>query len=98
MSSSDSKAIAHVSKKRWADMCAVLIARFGDCDQTQAAIMDLQSVLHYDPQGTTSSEAQRERVRKLRQRQKVILAAAAACPDCCTHAHPKTRASESGAT
>lgn len=105
MASEHCKATANISKKRWADMCAALVSRFGDTDQTRAAIQDIQNVFHYDPQATTSSEAQRQRVRELRRRHKVILAAAASCPECSSHTHAhahhhaaQTRASETEAT
>ncbi len=76
------KGRAWVSKKRWADMCAVLRRRFGDGDATRTAMQELQEILQFDPEVTTSSDAQRERVRKLRQRHKLQLAKAAACPTC----------------
>jgi hypothetical protein len=44
MASKLGKGTAHVSKKRWADMSALLKSRFGDTDLTRATILDLQSV------------------------------------------------------
>lgn len=92
-----------VSKKRWAEMCALLRAQHVDNETTDKTIEGLKQIYKFDPETYTSSATQRARVRRLREKHKEIISRAAGCAQCSsatgcdacvTAAHPASTSAE----